>query len=138
MPASGLTAPSTAGSHGCGRLARRRLAAVLRRDRPTDGTALCRFSDTHDDRRRRLRHVGVPGRLIDGTAFDTSRASVVEETRLAEAQPDREYAPLIVEVGTEQVIEGAEDGLVGLEAGETTTLTIPPEKAYGERTDENV
>ena len=78
------------------------------------------------------------GRLDDDTVFDTSRQSVAEEAGLAEAQPDREYAPLTVEIGDEQVIEGMEEGLIGLEAGETDTLTIPPEKAYGEPTDENV
>lgn len=78
------------------------------------------------------------GRLDDDTVFDTSRQTVADETGLAEAQPDREYAPLTVEIGDEQVIEGMEEGLIGLEAGETDTLTIPPEKAYGEPTDENV
>ena len=78
------------------------------------------------------------GRLDDGTVFDTSRESVAEEAGLAEAQPDREYTPLTVEVGAGQVIEGMEDGLIGLEAGETETLTIPPEKAYGEPSEENI
>ena len=78
------------------------------------------------------------GRLDDETVFDTSRKSVAEETGLAEAQPDREYAPLTVDIGDEQVIEGMEEGLIGLEAGETDTLTVPPAKAYGEPTDENV
>jgi len=64
------------------------------------------------------------GRLDDETVFDTSRKSVAEETGLAEAQPDREYAPLTVEIGDEQIIEGMEEGLIGLEAGETETLTI--------------
>ena len=78
------------------------------------------------------------GRLDDETVFDTSRASVAEETGLAEAQPDREYDPLTVEVGAEQVIEGMEEGLIGLESGATTTLSIPPEKGYGERNPEHV
>lgn len=78
------------------------------------------------------------GRLDGETVFDTSREAVAEEAGLAEAQPDREYAPLTVDVGAEQVIEGMEEGLVGLEAGETTTLTIPPEKAYGERSEERI
>jgi FKBP-type peptidyl-prolyl cis-trans isomerase 2 len=78
------------------------------------------------------------GLLDDGAVFDTSRESVAEEAGLAEANPDREYTPLTVEVGSEQVIEGMEEGLVGLEAGEQTTLSIPPEKAYGERSEENV
>jgi len=78
------------------------------------------------------------GRLDDETVFDTSRESVAEQTGLAEAQPDREYAPLTVTIGDEQVIEGMEEGLIGLEAGETETLTIPPEKAYGELSDDNI
>ncbi|SDF77984.1 FKBP-type peptidyl-prolyl cis-trans isomerase [Halorubrum xinjiangense] len=78
------------------------------------------------------------GRLDDGTVFDTSRESVAEEAGLAEAQPDREYTPLTVEVGAGQVIDGMEDGLIGLEAGETETLTIPPQKAYGQPSEENV
>ena len=78
------------------------------------------------------------GRLDDETVFDTSREAVAEEAGLADAQPDREYAPLTVDIGAEQVIEGMEEGLIGLEAGETETLSIPPEKAYGERSEERI
>jgi len=31
-----------------------------------------------------------------------------------------------------------EEGLIGLEAGATETLTIPPEKAYGEPSDDQI
>lgn len=78
------------------------------------------------------------GRLDDGTVFDTSRRSVAEETGLAEAQPDREYTPLTVEVGAERVIQGLEEALVGLEPGDAPTVTLPPEKAYGERTEDRI
>jgi len=78
------------------------------------------------------------GRLDDGTVFDTSREQVAAETGLAEAQPDREYTPLTVEVGASQVIEGMDEGLIGLEVGETATLSIPPEKAYGEPNEEHI
>lgn len=78
------------------------------------------------------------GRLDDGTVFDTSREETAEETGLADAQPDRQYTPLTLDVGAEKVIEGLEDGLVGLEEGTTTTLTIPPEKGYGEWTEAEV
>jgi FKBP-type peptidyl-prolyl cis-trans isomerase 2 len=78
------------------------------------------------------------GRLDDGTVFDTSREDVATEEGLAQQQPDREYEPLTVEVGAGQLIEGLEEELVGMEVGDTETVTIPPEKAYGERTDERV
>jgi len=78
------------------------------------------------------------GRLDDGTVFDSSRESVAEDAGLVEAQPDRDYAPLTVEVGSGQVIEGMEEGLLGMDAGETETIEIPPEKAYGEWTEEHV
>ncbi|QLC34883.1 FKBP-type peptidyl-prolyl cis-trans isomerase (plasmid) [Halarchaeum sp. CBA1220] len=76
------------------------------------------------------------GRLQDGTVFDTSREDVAEEEGIADDR--RDYEPLTAEVGAGAVIEGMEDGLVGLDAGESDTLEIPPEKAYGERTDERV
>lgn len=78
------------------------------------------------------------GRLDDGTVFDSSRESVAREAGLVETQPDREYTPLTVEVGSGHVIEGMEEGLLGMDAGETKTVEIPPEKAYGEWTEENV
>ena len=63
------------------------------------------------------------GRLDGETVFDTSREAVAEEAGLAEAQPDREYAPLTVDVGAEQVIEGMEEGLVGLDSCSKLCMT---------------
>jgi FKBP-type peptidyl-prolyl cis-trans isomerase 2 len=70
--------------------------------------------------------------------FDTSRESVAEETGLAEEQPDREYGPLTVEIGSGRVIEGIEGALVGQEEGATPTVAVPPEKGYGEWTEDRV
>ncbi|MFB6153447.1 MAG: peptidylprolyl isomerase [Halodesulfurarchaeum sp.] len=78
------------------------------------------------------------GRLTDGTVFDTSVREVAEETGLAESQPDREFTPLTFEIGEGQVIEGLEEGLMGKEAGDEPTVTIQPEDAYGEWTEEEV
>lgn len=80
------------------------------------------------------------GRLTDedGTVFDTSREEVAEEAGLAEAQPEREYEPLTVEPGAGQLIEGFDEGLVGLEEGDTETITVPPEKGYGEKSDDRI
>ncbi|MFB6136732.1 MAG: peptidylprolyl isomerase [Halobacteriaceae archaeon] len=78
------------------------------------------------------------GRLDDGSVFDTSRESVAEEEGLAAAQPEREYDPLTVEVGAGRIIDGLEDALVGMEAGAEATVTVPPEEAYGEWSEERV
>jgi FKBP-type peptidyl-prolyl cis-trans isomerase 2 len=78
------------------------------------------------------------GRLADGTVFDTTREAVADETGLAAAQPDREYSPLVVDVGEGRVLEGLEEALVGMETGQSETITVPPEKGYGEWTDERV
>lgn len=78
------------------------------------------------------------GSLDDGTVFDTSRESVANESDLATSQPNREYTPLTVEIGAGRVIEGLEDALVGLKEGASTTVAIPPEKAFGERSDDQV
>lgn len=39
--------------------------------------------------------------------------------------------PVEFEVGSGQVIEGVDNGVIGLETGEKKELTIVPEKAYG-------
>lgn len=77
-------------------------------------------------------------RLSDGTVFDTTREDVATETGLAEQQPDREYEPLTIEVGADEIIDGVEEALVGMEETAETTIEVPPEKGYGERTDDRI
>ncbi len=57
------------------------------------------------------------GRLEDGTEFDNSRG--------------RE--PLEFVAGAGNVIQGVSQGVIGMSEGETKTVTVPPEEAYGER-----
>ena len=60
--------------------------------------------------------VHYTGTLTDGTVFDSSR----------------ERDPLEFTLGRGMLIPGFEAAVVGHEAGETVTVTIPPEDAYGE------
>lgn len=62
------------------------------------------------------------GRLTDGSEFDSSKG--------------RE--PLEFVVGSGQVIQGFETAVLDLEAGQSTTVTIPAVSAYGERREEMV
>ena len=62
------------------------------------------------------------GRLADGSIFDSS--------------VDRD--PLAFTLGQGQLIEGFEEAVYGMSQGDTKTVTIPPEKAYGERNDDMV
>jgi FKBP-type peptidyl-prolyl cis-trans isomerase 2 len=78
------------------------------------------------------------GRLTDGTVFDTSDEEVAQETGLIEESPDREFEPLTVEIGSENVIPGIEDALRGMEAGDTELIRVPPEEAYGEYREDRV
>jgi peptidylprolyl isomerase len=55
------------------------------------------------------------GRLTDGTEFDTSRG--------------RE--PLEFQIGAGEIIPGIEEAVEGMNVGETNTVTVPADRAYG-------
>ncbi len=60
--------------------------------------------------------VNYTGKLDDGTVFDSSEGR----------------SPLEFTVGSGQVIKGFDEGVEGMEVGETRTVHIPVDKAYGE------
>lgn len=59
--------------------------------------------------------VHYTGRLEDGTVFDSSTGR----------------QPLQVTLGAHEVIRGFEEALLGMEPGESKTVTIPADEAYG-------
>ncbi|MCP1662480.1 MAG: peptidylprolyl isomerase [Methanocalculus sp. MSAO_Arc1] len=69
-------------------------------------------------------HVKVhyTGTLEDGEVFDSSL----------------EREPLEFEVGAGQVIAGFDQGIEGMEAGESRRIEVPADQAYGERNEEIV
>ncbi len=69
------------------------------------------------------------GHLPDGKVFDTSIEKVAVENNVF--TPGREYKPLNFTVGKGEVIQGLDEGVVGMKVGESRVLTIPPEKGYG-------
>ena len=78
------------------------------------------------------------GRRTDGSVFDTSHEAVAEESGLAAQNPDREFGPITVEVGEGRLIEGVEEALHGLEEGDEITVEVPPEKGYGQPSEDQI
>lgn len=75
------------------------------------------------------------GRLDDHNVFDTSVESIAKAS--GKHNPNRDYeAGLEFTVGAGQMIAGFDAGVVGMKLGETKTLKIPADQAYGEKKDE--
>ena len=76
--------------------------------------------------------IDYTGRLLDGTLFDTSREADAKAAN--KYMEGREYKPLEYVVGGSQsMIKGWEEGVMGQPAGSEITLIIPSELAYGAR-----
>ena len=80
--------------------------------------------------------VDYEGRLTSGKLFDTSIKEVAKEGGLF--SEDKDYKPLNIKVGENQLIKGFEEALVGMKEEEEKEVTIPPEKAYGNKRDEYI
>ena len=70
------------------------------------------------------------GTLEDGTVFDTSIEQVAKDNALF--NPQRPYAPLEFTIGSGEMIEGFDNGVRGMKVGETKSITLAPDQAYGE------
>jgi len=73
--------------------------------------------------------VDYTGMFENGTVFDTSKEEVAKKAGLY--VDGKNYTPLTFVVGSGQVIQGFDEGIVGMKVGEEKTLKISPEKAYG-------
>lgn len=72
----------------------------------------------------------------DGDIFDLTLEDKAEEEDMK--REDAEYQPIPVLIGEGYVIEGLEEALLGMEVGDETDVTIPKEKAYGERDSDKI
>lgn len=66
--------------------------------------------------------VNYTGKLEDGTIFDTSEGS----------------EPLQFTIGDGRMIPGFDQGVRGMAVGETKSITLTPDQAYGEHTDDRI
>ncbi len=62
------------------------------------------------------------GRLADGETFDSTR--------------DRD--PMVFLVGISQLVKGVDQAIIGMKAGDTKTVRLTPDQAYGEYRQENI
>lgn len=68
------------------------------------------------------------GRFWDGKVFDTSIESVAKANGIY--NPGDGYGPANFTVGKRQVIEGLDEGVIGMKLGEPKIIMVPPEKGY--------
>jgi len=76
-----------------------------------------------------------------GDVVDTTIESIAKEKGIhhehehegTEETDVHRYEPLFVVVGEGWVTKGFDEGLAGLEAGQSSTIEVPPEKGYGAR-----
>jgi FKBP-type peptidyl-prolyl cis-trans isomerase 2 len=66
--------------------------------------------------------VHYTGKLNDGSVFESSRGK----------------APLEFTLGNDQLIPGFEKAVIGMEVGETRSVVIPADEAYGRHLDEMI
>jgi len=77
------------------------------------------------------------GKLTDGRVFDTSNYSIAindaayPKTLSFTLRNQTSYTQLSFEVGGGQLIEGFDSAVVGMRVGETKTITLTPDEAYG-------
>ena len=76
------------------------------------------------------------GRDSNGEIFDLSDEEVAEEKGVKDERVD--YGPVPVLIGEGYVIEGLEEALQEMEPGEERDIEVPPEKAYGSRTTDDI
>ncbi|AKB31548.1 Peptidyl-prolyl cis-trans isomerase [Methanosarcina siciliae HI350] len=69
------------------------------------------------------------GRFEDGRIFDTTDEELAKKEEIF--NPRGLYGGDVVIVGAGHTIEGLDEDLEGKEAGYSSTITIPPEKAFG-------
>ena len=64
----------------------------------------------------------------DGTLVDTTDPEVAEEE---DVDADQEFAPRTIVLGHGHIFQSVEDDIMGREVGDTGTVTVPAEEAFG-------
>lgn len=75
------------------------------------------------------------GRLNDSEVFDTSVESIAKAAGVYSEGRNYEEG-LTFNVGAGEMIKGFDEGVVGMKVGQTKTVMIPADQAYGQRRDD--
>ena len=75
--------------------------------------------------------VHYTGRLADGQVFDSSLDSSADSSGDFSGDSSEIGEPLEFVIGSGQMIPAFEQGVIGMEPGESKTVKIPAEQAYG-------
>jgi FKBP-type peptidyl-prolyl cis-trans isomerase SlyD len=75
--------------------------------------------------------ISYTGKLEDGSIFDTTDEEVAKVHNMH--NPNGRYGGDVIIIGVNQIITGLEEDIKEHEAGYEGTVTIPPEKAFGDR-----
>ncbi|MCX6651044.1 MAG: FKBP-type peptidyl-prolyl cis-trans isomerase [Methanomassiliicoccales archaeon] len=82
-------------------------------------------------------NVDYTGKLTDGRIFDTSNYTIASNDALYPKslsftlKSESKYDPLSFTVGGGTLIKGFDSAVVGMRIGETKTVTLTPDQAYG-------
>ncbi len=76
------------------------------------------------------------GRLESGDVFDTTDEEAAKENGIFAEGVN--YAPITIIAGENMVVKGLDEDLMSKNSGYEGTVTVPPEKAFGERVPELV
>jgi FKBP-type peptidyl-prolyl cis-trans isomerase 2 len=77
----------------------------------------------------------------DNLVFDTSSESIARDQGVEKVpwfKLREEYEPMVFTIGSGQLLQAFEEGLIGTEMGSGKTIVLSPEEAYGERNESKV
>lgn len=80
--------------------------------------------------------IDYTGKLTDGTIFDTTEETVAKQHKFFTDK--MKFGPATICVGEQQVLPGLDSNLVDKEVGQSFTITLAPEQAFGKRDVKNM
>ena len=80
---------------------------------------------------QRFVKISYTGRVKDGPVFDTTDAETAKKENIFDQKRVYQAVPMVI--GELQVLQGLDEALAEMKAGEEKELDIPAEKAYGQK-----